>query len=526
MSLAINDLPRHVLESLNATQAVLYCSEDTGGVVKASTSLRPADLHPLAGVEVLNDVRVSEGVYAVTLTLLKLDARLAEQATAQMDDRFTIMAELDALLHHVRDVYLAYAVTHFNHRPLEELTVFVGGDCYRKDQPDLQAILTRTRHLSGAMLRKAVMVFPDIPTLHGGKKGEWIVLDAAGRKIDGLSETAIYALGTLVIPLGIGFLNDYKERRMREKGWLERFPERNYIRPDTASPDVLSGQYWPEMCRTWERRGLHLGYVTCLPDTLGGPLSSSARPTGYGIATTAVQLAERRFRGRPPHSLRYLVEALGNVSLNTLEALTQRFGVPGGNIVAFDPRAEVCKYARDKYHLDRTYALSHDEFYSKLAGDGPFDVWINNGLGNNTKPGHVERLLGAGVRLFCGAANNFLEVRSRRESLDRIFDAGGWTWPDEAASGGGWTLAVVDLYLRCQGRLANERETEELILRTITTRNERLVLEVLETARASEPAGRAIWDAINGLIEQRVSRTLAATPADLVRSADVSGWTL
>ncbi len=526
MAPQINDLPRFVLETLNATRAVLHCSEDTGGVVKVSTSLRPDDLHTLAGVEVLDEVRREERVHALTLTLLRLDHGLAEEATAQMDERFKIMAELDALLSHVGDVYLAYAVTHFNYRPLEELTVYVGGDCYRKDQPDLEAIFRRTRDLATAMLRKAVMIFPDIPTLHGGKKGEWIVLDSLGRKIDGLSETAIYALGTLVIPLGIQFLNAYKEQRLLEKGWLKRFPERNYIRSDSASPDVLSGQYWPEMCRTWQRRGLDLRAVTCLPDGLGGPLSSSARPTGYGIATTTMRLAERCFDGRPASELRFLVEALGNVSLSTLEALTERFGVPGRNIVAFDPRAEVCKYARDKYHLDKTYALSHAEFYAKLATDGPFDVWINNGLGNNTKPVHVARLLAAGVRLFCGAANNFLEVESRDESLEAIFAAGGWAWPDEAASGGGWTLAVIDLYLRSQGRAANEPQTDALILDTITARNEKLVREVLAAAQGQPAMGRAVWQAINGLIQQRVERTLAASPVDPVAGADVTTWQL
>lgn len=526
MAPRINDLPRFVLGTLNATRAVLHCSAETGGVVKVSTSLRPGDLHPLPGVEVLDAVRRDERVHAVTLTLLKLDHALAEEATTQMDERFKIMGELDALLSHVGDVYLAYAVTHFNHRPFEELTVYVGGDCYRKDQPDLEAILRRTRDLAGAMLRKAVMIFPDIPTLHGGKKGEWIVLDAGGRKIDGLSETAIYALGTLVIPLGIQFLNDYKEQRLREKGWLDHFPERNYIRSDSASPDVLSGQYWPEMCRTWQRRGVDLRAVTCLPDALGGPLSPSARPTGYGIATTTVRLAERSFAGRSVSDLRFLVEALGNVSLSTIEALTERFGVPGGNIVAFDPRAEVCKYARDKYHLDRTYALSHAEFYAKLGSDGGYDVWINNGLGNNTRPEHVARLLSAGVRLFCGAANNFLEVVSRDESLAAIFAADGWAWPDEAASGGGWTLAVVDLYLRSQGRNANQPETDALILDTITTRNEKLVREVLEAAAGQTARGRAIWESINGLIQERVERTLAASPADPVRSADVTTWQL
>jgi midasin (ATPase involved in ribosome maturation) len=32
------------------------------------------------------------------------------------------------------------------------------------------------------MIRKGVMVFPDIPILHGGKKGEWILLDSKGQK--------------------------------------------------------------------------------------------------------------------------------------------------------------------------------------------------------------------------------------------------------------------------------------------------------------------------------------------------------
>src|SRR5439155_12999616 len=178
--------------------------------------------------------------------------------------------------------------------------------------------------------------------------------------------------------------------------------------------------------------------------TLGGPLSPSSRPTGYGIATTAIRLAEARFKGRQVKDLQFVLEALGGVGMSTVDALVKKFCVPPQNIVAFDYKSDACQRALDKYHIADAFTLSHEEFYTKMSSQSRFDVWINNGLGGNTTPEQVEKLLESGVRLFCGAANNLLKVETKAESLQRIFEAGGWVWPDEAASGGGWTLAAIE----------------------------------------------------------------------------------
>ena len=59
------------------------------------------------------------------------------------------------------------------------------------------------------------------------------------------------------------------------------------------------------------------------------------------------------------------------------------------------------------------------------------------------------------ARVFAGGANNFLQVATEEESRRAIFAAGGWAWPDAATSGGGWTLAVIDVLTRSQGRQAS-----------------------------------------------------------------------
>ena len=57
----------------------------------------------------------------------------------------------------------------------------VNRDRYRN--PVAICTTAKDRDLAEAMLKKAVMIFPDIPALHGGKKGEWIILDRGGKKL-------------------------------------------------------------------------------------------------------------------------------------------------------------------------------------------------------------------------------------------------------------------------------------------------------------------------------------------------------
>lgn len=555
MPIAVNDIPDAILTRLNAKRAVLITTDLAGDEVQVSSSLEPEDLHPVSGFESLAECRRSEQVHAITMTVLQVDEKLIRAATEHLKNRFRLIAELDTLVDHLGDVYLVYAITHFNPqgRPYGPMTVNIGGDCYRdsRDIRDLASILKRTRDLAEAMVRKAVMIFPHVPALHGGKKGEWIILDRRGNKIEGLSDEAIIALGSAIIPRGIGFLNRYKEQLAAAAGICEQFPESGYIRPDSGSPDVLSGSYWrgenPDkyinMCDAWDRRGEPMRGFTCLPQSLGGTLDPSSRPTGYGVATTAAELAARRFAGdgRGLGELNFLLEAAGGVGQSTVESLVRDHGVPAERITVFDRQVTACRLVRDKYGVRDTVTLAASDFYDtrlpELVRAGRrWDVWVNNGQGDNTLPGHVAALLGAGVRVFCGGANNFLQLDGaggrgarhlERESLERIFAAGAWAWPDEATSGGGWTLAVKDMITRCQGHRADTPEIQDRILHIITSRNKKLIEAVLDRL-PDGASGRDIWGSVDELIRERVERTLALepTPQEILQDADTRSWQL
>ncbi|MEM9291954.1 MAG: hypothetical protein AAGD01_09760 [Acidobacteriota bacterium] len=545
MSVEINAIPHHVLTRLGARRAVLMTDAHLGERVLASTSMRPTELHEVQDLDPLWQLREKEGVFSITLTVLRLDRELIEECTEFIDNRYRIMSELDTLYQYQRDVYVVYAITHYNpdQRPFGPLTVNIGGDCYRTGNSikDLSSILVRTRDLANAMIKKSVMIFPDIPALHGGKKGEWIILDRKGEKLYGLSEEAIIALGSAIIPRGISFLNLYKEERARQLGIFADFPEQGYIQPDTASPDVLSGVYWRgerkdkyiNMCDAWHRRGENMSQVTCLPANLGGTADPSARPTGYGVATTTVELAKAYFepRGKSLQEVRFLLEAAGGVGRNTVESLIQVHGVPPENITVFDVHEPAATFVAEKFRVRgiplRTSDFYHVRLLDEIRRGAGFDVWINNGEGDNTRPQEVQHLLDAGVRLFTGGANNILHLRTRDQSMKAIFDADGWIWPDEATSGGGWTLAVIGILTRSQGAQANTEEIRERILQIINTRNARLVQAVLEGLPA-QPSGQQLWTEVNRLIEERVQRTLAMNPSpeEVFAGADTRNWDL
>lgn len=537
-SLPINQIPAEVLDRLNTDQIVLISNEQLGERVLGTTDFEPSSLQEIDGLEALAQLREREGVYAITSTILRLTPSVIEQAANGFEHGERIAAELQTLLQKEEQVYLVYVVTHFNHKPMEEMTVFIGGDCYRtgKEIKDLETVLARTKNLAQAMIRKAVLVFPDIPTLHGGKKGEWIIVDREGRKIEGLSDEAIVALGTFIIPTGIRFLNRYKESQAREKGIYDSFPARNSIRPDTASPDVMSGPNWKTMCDVWSKRNVDLSLVTCLPGHMGGPVIPSSQPTGYGAVATALKLVDHRFGEGGRGKVRFLLEALGGVGRATIEALMKN-GVSAGQITAFDISPEACQFAAQQYGVE-TRAMASSQFYDSLGSDQHYDVWINNGEGDNTRPEHVQKLLDCGVQIFCGAANNFLKLTDdeehspdqlKRESLRRIFDAGAWAWPDEAASGGGWTLAVVDVLTRATGERSSTEAAKQQIFDTIIARNEMLVDTVIRDVTTNgRPDGEAIWKRVEQIINERVQTTLRrdVSPDEILPAADVTQWRL
>jgi CheY-like chemotaxis protein len=535
-SLPINSIPAEILRRLEADQAVLLCSEQLGDRVLGTTDFNPSSLREMDGLEALSELRQREGVYAITSTILRLTPSVIERAAEGFPNPDAIAAELQALLEGDAEAYLVYVVTHFNHKPMEEMTVFIGGDCYRQEMKDYEMVLSRTKNLAMAMIRKAVLVFPEIPTLHGGKKGEWILVDRAGRKIEGLNDETIVALGTLIIPMGIQFLNRYKEQNARDKGIYDSFPARNSIRPDTASPDVLSGPNWKTMCGIWSQRSIDLAYVTCLPGDLGGPIVPSSQPTGHGAVATALKLADHRFGAENRGKLRFLLEALGGVGKATIEALMKN-GVSADQITAFDKVPAACEYAENQYGV-KTQAIASRDFYESLTPDQQYDVWINNGEGDNARPEHIQKLLDSGVQIFCGAANNFLKMTDdeehdptqlKRESLRRIFSAGAWAWPDEAASGGGWTLAVVDVMTRARGEKSSSAEAAQQIFDIIISENEALVDTVIRDVTTNgRPDGEAIWKRVEQIINERVQTTLQrdVSPDEILGAADVTQWRL
>ena len=321
---------------------------------------------------------------------------------------------------------------------------------------------------------------------------------------------------------------------------FDEFPKEHFIRPDSGSPDVLSGIYWrgeyPDkyinMCEAWHDRGLNMNYFTCLPANLGGTIDSSARPTGYGVATTTIELARRKFKDRSLKDLRFLLEAAGGVGRNTIEALVEVYGIPNENITVFDLSIEACGEVRARWEVN-AISLRHVDFYGeRLARDlregvPGYDIWINNGEGNNTKPEHVDQLINAGIQIFTGGANNFLEVETREESLEKIFSNDGWAWPDEATSGGGWTLAVSDILTRCQNEAANTDNIRQRILQTVNSRNRKLVEEVLEDL-PPETDGKEVWERVDQVIADRVAKTLKLelTPEEIKERADTRKWVL
>jgi len=537
-SLPVNLIPAELLNRLNADRVVLLSNDELDARVLGTTDFDPASLRELDGLESLSDLRRREGVYSITTMVMRLTPTVIADAKNGFEHADRIAAELQSLVEREEQVFIVYAVTHFNHKPLEEMTVFIGGDCYRtgREIKDFESVLTRTKNLARAMIRKAVIVFPDIPALHGGKKGEWIIVDRSGRKIEGISDEAIIALGTLLIPAGIKFLNQYKEKRAREKSIYESFPARNSIRPDTASPDVLSGPNWRTMCDVWAKRDVDLSLVTCLPEHLGGPIVPSSYPTGFGVVATALKLVEHRLATKEKRHLRFLLEALGGVGRATVEALIKEKGIAPHQITAFDKSSEACKLVSAEYGI-HTETMPSSNFYEALDRSQRYDVWINNGEGDNTRPEHVEKLLECGVRIFCGAANNFLKLTDTeerpddliRESLQNIFTAGGWVWPDEAASGGGWTLAVIDVLTRAKGERSSTEAAKRQILETIIARNEMLVDAVVgDVTAGGKTDGEAIWNRVKQIIDDRVTAAVHRDIpcGEILAASDVTRWKL
>lgn len=225
-TIPVNRIPAELLNRLGTDQVVVLCNED--GHILGTADFDPFSLREIEGLESLSDLRRKKGVYSITMSVMRLTPSVISDATNGFEHREQIASELRTLVDRKGELYVVYVVIHFNHEPLEEMTVFIGGDCYRRGGQvnDLKSVLTRNSNLAQAMIRKAVMVFPDIPALHGGKKGEWIIVDRSGRRIEEISDAAIIALGTLIIPTGIKFINRYKEQRASSRPRTRSVPTR------------------------------------------------------------------------------------------------------------------------------------------------------------------------------------------------------------------------------------------------------------------------------------------------------------
>jgi hypothetical protein len=265
----VNEVPERVIplmEGEGADRIFLLTTKRRGDQAYAATSVHGPMMRASGGAALVQ-ARKEMNVNDICLCLQRVTRERVQQATRGFENRFQIMAELNAALDYFGEFYVAYCVIHANYGPSKDLTIFVGGDCHR-DFQSLGGILSRVKNLSVAMLRKAVTVFPDIPTLHGGKKGEWALITREGRPVSGLSEAATVALGSLIIAEGMRFLNRLRLEHAADDGVLKSvsdFENHNYARSDTASPDMLSGKYWKPLVSAWHARGHPLEMVTCLP---------------------------------------------------------------------------------------------------------------------------------------------------------------------------------------------------------------------------------------------------------------------
>jgi hypothetical protein len=263
----INALPSRLLEYFGSSHAMVFSGSDAVlGPVVACTSFDPIDLIPVNELKVLDVERRLLGVNSILVCIIKVTEELTRNLGQVFDEFPTLTDEILGLLDSRDEVLSVYIVTYFNpdDRPCGSMTVSVGGDCYGEDNVNFGGILARVSLLAKATASKPTINSPDIPASHVCKKGEWILLDAHGQAIREASEAVRVALASVVIKCGIEFLNRLNRERLRKEMGGAGYDFVN-MSPDSASPDSLSGKYWPNLCRAWHKMGLEMQAV-CMPE--------------------------------------------------------------------------------------------------------------------------------------------------------------------------------------------------------------------------------------------------------------------
>ena len=405
------------------------------------------------------------------------------------------VTEVLQILEEIPDAMLIYIVAHKTggHPSL----IAIGGDCYRPERINFYSMLIRTNDLAVGMLRKSVMIFPDIPALTGGKKGEFGIINSRHESISSkLSLDAIFELSAMIMPIGVNFLNHIKG--------YNTFDGVNSICPDSLSPDVFTGARWGKYTDLWIRSGINPMFITCIPSETTS--INSSIPTATGVLATTKALVDVLFDNGLSNQ-HILCEGYGGVGSNTIRMLIEEYGVSASQITVVDSSPNACK---DANSTGVTVINSDANVYYRSLGDSSkrFDIWINNGVGDTLGMLEAINLLHAGVKIFVGGANNLFKVDELGSILDLIASQKAYAFPDWATSGGGWTYAVIEQVKKTGINL----NAEAIVV--VQERNRKMVDDILKSFESGEDLWRKMENKASILINQILKKHYNLTPAD------------
>ena len=301
---------------------------------------------------------------------------------------------------------------------------------------------------------------------------------------------------------------------MLKKAGFQNKPK-NILFPDSISPDVFTGPNWHEMVELWTKRGNNLAQITCLPAKYKGVKEPSSNPTALGVLTTVLLGVEHVVK-RELENTKIIIEAAGGVTFYFLKHLKEKLnGIKLNHITVFDPDPERIFFLQKKFPGITTKVADHEQFYTSMNGS-KYDIWVNNGLGDNTIPAHIDKLIKSGVLFMTGGANNTLEEATKDESLKLIKDANILYMKDQFVSGGGWTLALLGLAERTIGvnNDASSSVTLDKISQTIINANTVLFNEAFEE---SKKMNLPLHVVVEKVMKERInkSRTFSSKKSNL-----------